>query len=564
MKRKIFMLSAVLLTSIWSKAQCPLTVNEFGSAVAPNLGWWVNISDNGDQFGCNYAGEFTTMVGATENYNYALASDVGITPPTYVTVYDPDDILVPGAFGNVHNNGIVNFTTSSAGNYKVQINTGTSCGTDSNCRHIFAIGSAPYCTVLSQPRDGTFSRPSNSFWVETVITNGTIYPIVSSDIPLTGSQSAWLGGYGQVSDTYLQQSAVIPSGSSATLYFWLLSGVCDSASDIFSVEIDGNTVFSQNGGSAECGDNSWHLKSVDLTPYANGATHIIRFRAKEFAVNGGHSNFFVDDVTLLKCTPPDCPALSLNIGDACDDGNANTTNDVVNANCICQGTFSGSCPNEYILSNTETTNADYETNGNIITVSTVSNGAVVDYDAGSYIVMLSGFWAYEGSTVQAFIDGCNGTGGVLMPKPENNELPAVAKSLNLPANTIVSGMDHLQGTRPAKFAHTARKGATAMASVNNTVAKNDVRKMAQLAQLTASPNPAQDFTNISFSVPVSDMVTIELYDIQGRLVKSIFNAQINADTQVNIPLNTNDLQAGIYMVRLKNSSFQKNIRLVVN
>jgi len=125
-------------------------------------------------------------------------------------------------------------------------------------------------------------------------------------------------------------------------------------------------------------------------------------------------------------------------------------------------------------------------------------------------------------------------------------------------------MDHLQGTRPAKFAHTARKGATAMASVNNAVAKNDVRKMAQLAQLTASPNPAQDFTNISFSVPVSDMVTIELYDIQGRLVKSIFNAQINADTQVNIPLNTNDLQAGIYMVRLKNSSFQKNIRLVVN
>jgi Secretion system C-terminal sorting domain len=40
----------------------------------------------------------------------------------------------------------------------------------------------------------------------------------------------------------------------------------------------------------------------------------------------------------------DCPALSANIGDACDDGNANTSNDVINANCECVGEMVYDCP----------------------------------------------------------------------------------------------------------------------------------------------------------------------------------------------------------------------------
>ncbi len=39
----------------------------------------------------------------------------------------------------------------------------------------------------------------------------------------------------------------------------------------------------------------------------------------------------------------DCPALGLNIGDPCDDNNANTTGDVVTANCVCAGTLANDC-----------------------------------------------------------------------------------------------------------------------------------------------------------------------------------------------------------------------------
>ncbi len=40
----------------------------------------------------------------------------------------------------------------------------------------------------------------------------------------------------------------------------------------------------------------------------------------------------------LTCTPFECPDLLANIGDACDDGNAGTVNDLVTADCECVGT----------------------------------------------------------------------------------------------------------------------------------------------------------------------------------------------------------------------------------
>ncbi len=62
------------------------------------------------------------------------------------------------------------------------------------------------------------------------------------------------------------------------------------------------------------------------------------------ACNDGNANT-TNDVEDGNCacegTPintVDCPALSANIGDSCNDGDANTTNDVVNANCNCTGT----------------------------------------------------------------------------------------------------------------------------------------------------------------------------------------------------------------------------------
>lgn len=56
---------------------------------------------------------------------------------------------------------------------------------------------------------------------------------------------------------------------------------------------------------------------------------------------GGYANGTPTEGQPNNVTPLDCPNLNLNIGDACDDGNATTTGDIVLANCTCAGTSTG-------------------------------------------------------------------------------------------------------------------------------------------------------------------------------------------------------------------------------
>ncbi len=61
----------------------------------------------------------------------------------------------------------------------------------------------------------------------------------------------------------------------------------------------------------------------------------------------GPWNYFLADGELSQdaCPPVfDCPDLSANIGDSCDDGDDNTENDMVNDNCECVGTPVFDCP----------------------------------------------------------------------------------------------------------------------------------------------------------------------------------------------------------------------------
>jgi len=66
------------------------------------------------------------------------------------------------------------------------------------------------------------------------------------------------------------------------------------------------------------------------------------------ACDDGNANT-ADDVVTADCVCVgtviwDCPSLEANIGDACDDGNANTADDVVTADCVCVGTVIWDCP----------------------------------------------------------------------------------------------------------------------------------------------------------------------------------------------------------------------------
>jgi hypothetical protein len=67
-------------------------------------------------------------------------------------------------------------------------------------------------------------------------------------------------------------------------------------------------------------------------------------------------------------------------------------------------------------------------------------------------------------------------------------------------------------------------------------------------RLDVFPNPVQDKLNLTFANPSGDDVQVEIYNVQGSLMKTFeFAGSLNANTH---ELNVNNLPSGIYLVKL--------------
>lgn len=63
------------------------------------------------------------------------------------------------------------------------------------------------------------------------------------------------------------------------------------------------------------------------------------------------------------------------------------------------------------------------------------------------------------------------------------------------------------------------------------------------------PNPAQDNTMVEFSLDNEDNVTLEVMDLTGKIVQSVYTGSLAAGTH-RYPVNVAELSSGIYLVRL--------------
>ena len=131
----------------------------------------------------------------------------------------------------------------------------------------------------------------------------------------TGSVWALFGGIDwtdpesispEVSDLY--QMVTFPvCGASLQFYFWIGAAPAGSdASDLFQAKIDGTTVFSANA-TQRPSYSSYTLVTVDVSSYANGASHKVEF----YSVTTGQQVIFnLDDVSLTRT----CVTISGNAG----------------------------------------------------------------------------------------------------------------------------------------------------------------------------------------------------------------------------------------------------------
>ena len=115
----------------------------------------------------------------------------------------------------------------------------------------------------------------------------------------TGSGWAFLGGVALGPEVAsIEQSVLLPTGG-AELRFRLAIPTPVVVDDGLSVQVDGVEVWSLDDSPAGFADG-YHEVRVDLSVYADGGTHTLRFEATTSDVES-HSTFFVDDVQLMAC-----------------------------------------------------------------------------------------------------------------------------------------------------------------------------------------------------------------------------------------------------------------------
>ena len=82
-----------------------------------------------------------------------------------------------------------------------------------------------------------------------------------------------------------------------------------------------------------------------------------------------------------------------------------------------------------------------------------------------------------------------------------------------------------------------------------------------LKNISVYPNPATDFTNVNINGLNNDDVSIQVFDINGKLVFTENYGQLSGS--VNLPINTATLQAGIYTVQTIVGDSQQIEKLIV-
>src|SRR5690606_18259121 len=76
------------------------------------------------------------------------------------------------------------------------------------------------------------------------------------------------------------------------------------------------------------------------------------------------------------------------------------------------------------------------------------------------------------------------------------------------------------------------------------------------------PNPAQNTTIIPFRIEQANPVEIQLYNVQGKLIRTITNQNYPAGEH-RVEINTSEIPSGIYFYQLKSPGFVKSLKLIV-
>jgi CubicO group peptidase (beta-lactamase class C family) len=118
---------------------------------------------------------------------------------------------------------------------------------------------------------------------------------------------------------------------------------------------------------------------------------------------------------------------------------------------------------------------------------------------------------------------------------------------------------YLGGCEAGK-AHANEKAVThASGRVQSKVAG----EAAQNSDLFARPNPFRTQVDLSFRAAQAGNAMLQLYDMNGRKVKTLFNGFVQKEALQNVTLHAGNLPAGIYITKLQTATGVKEQKLVL-
>ncbi len=76
------------------------------------------------------------------------------------------------------------------------------------------------------------------------------------------------------------------------------------------------------------------------------------------------------------------------------------------------------------------------------------------------------------------------------------------------------------------------------------------------------PNPFNPFTKITYQIPKSSFVKLNIYDITGRLVKTLVN-EVKEQGTHSVTFNGSGLASGTYFYRLESGQFAEIKKMIL-
>lgn len=96
-----------------------------------------------------------------------------------------------------------------------------------------------------------------------------------------------------------------------------------------------------------------------------------------------------------------------------------------------------------------------------------------------------------------------------------------------------------------------------------TTSVRDLDELAKNFELSQNyPNPFNPSTTIKFKVPVTDIVTLKIYNILGQQVATLINKEMNAGSY-EVKFNASELASGVYMYSLEAGSFRATKKMML-